>query len=371
MKTTRLLFCAALLSCTLGNLQAQSSIKGCNGKTYNVGDTLRFGKSAHSGYNFINQFAEDGNFKRVDGDKLGHTLIISEIPSYNQKLYEDMAIFDKPAEPLLVIAENETEKYCIDLNHALGYGDIISEYKESFVDGFKELDPAALFAYSMNLYNLPIDDKAIDTYASLCDAEASSLALSNPFELDGLRSVYKSKLDQAIKEVDFNQVYRIKCLSELGTYDMEKATFPLQGFYPLDVTTEQKAELSKLKYCLWGECAFHFINSTEFSSINCPKDRARGMYDLRKCGKPIYDNTIMLTSYVYVRFLNKPVTLPKTEIRVKKSGDSFGFDYSTLDKVYGKKSLLMEIIQVDGYLDLVDYKPEGGVVYNYLGSKSK
>ena len=372
MKTIQLLLGATLLSCsTMGNMYAQKQITACNGKTYTIGDTLRIGKSDNSGYLFVRQLQNNGELSFLRNNLHGLELIIKDIPAYSQKLYEDMVIYEKPEKPAIVKAEGQQGTYYIYLDQALVHGDIMSTYKQSVVEGYKELTPAALFVYCMKQYNKPIDNQAIETYASLIDQEAYQSATQDPFEMEELRSSYKEKLQQAIADADFSQVFRLKCVSEAGEYNIEKNTLALDGFYPIDVRTSQKDELAKLHYCLWGKCAFHFTNSAEFSSINCHKADAKSMYNLKKYKGNTYDKSIILTSYVYVRIQNKPVQLPSTRVTVVKPGKSFDFDITTLDKAYGTKSLLMDIVHVDSYQNIAATNSEGDLDYNYVGGKSK
>ena len=63
----------------------------------------------------------------------------------------------------------------------------------------------------------------------------------------------------------------------------------------------------------------------------------------------------------------QPVKLPEKKIMVFSHGSNFDFSWSTLNKVYGNRTLDMEIIRMDGYNDLHPYA-EGEVMYNYLGS---
>lgn len=369
MKITRLLYSVVLLGCfTTGHLYAQTHLKGCDGKNYNVGDTLHLGMPTFSGYLFVNKVAEDGNFTSVDGDCVGSELVITDIPPYSQKLYEAMAIFEKPVQSEIIFAENESGKYCINLNQALSHGNIASVYKKSAVKDYQELTPAVLFAYSMKLYAKPVDKKAIETYLSLCDPTAYQDAKSDPFVMEELTGSYKDKLEKAVAAVDFNQVYRMKCLTEAGDYNMESQTLAIDGFYPLNVDTDQKNELSKIGYFLWGDCAFHFTNTKEYSTIISAKQHAKSMYSLKKLGNHKHERTITLTSYVYVRIQNKPTILPQTRITVRKPGNIYDFDFSTLDKEYGKKSLLMDITHIDCYFDVIGTPLDKEVKYNYVGS---
>lgn len=350
-------------------LNAQQVIKACNGKTYQEGDTIRFGKPKFSGYLFINAIDENGNCCSVQDAIAEKEAVITQIPTYQKDLYEQMGIYEQPETPQLVLVENESGKYCINLNAALVKGNIISEYHNSRVEGIQStnLSPSVLFVYAKKLYNTPIDQQSIDKYAELCNSEEFTAASEDPFALEELRAAYKSKLEKAIEEANFNQVFRIKCLSELKQYNMEKLYFPLEGFSCMDIQTKQKDELVKLGYVLWGECAFHFVNQSGFRQLPCPKERAKGFYAMRKIAKST--SYPMATTYVYVRIKNKPITLPAQKTLVVNSKDRFDFNWSTLDKVYDKKALDMEIIQVDGFDNPVNELTEEEVTYNYLGTQ--
>ena len=365
------LFLLSTLTCSLVSMElsAQQVIKACNGKTYQEGDTIRFGKPSFSGYLFINAVDENGNCCSVQDVIAEKEAVIKEIPAYQQDLYEQMGIFEQPETPQLVLAENESGKYYINLNAALVKGNLISAYHKSGVEGIQSttLSPSILFVYAKKLYNTPIDQQAIDNYAELCSPEEYTAASGDPFALEELRATYKSKLEKAMEAADFNQVFRIRCLSELKQYDMEKLHFPLGRFSCIDIETKQKDELAKLGYVLWEECTFHFTNQSKFLQLPCPKERAKGFYAMRKIAKK--NDYPMATTYVYVRIKNKPVTLPAQKTLVVNSKDGFDFHWSTLDKAYGKSALDMEIIQVDGFDNPVMELTEEEATYNYLGTQ--
>lgn len=370
MKLTRLLCSAVLLGCiTTGNLYAQSYLKGSDGKNYSVRDTLYFGTMDYTKYLFVKQIDPDGNLSAVQNDLSGSKSVITDIPPYSQELYENMALFEKPEQPEIVFAENETGKFCIHLNPALIYGNIASAYKQSSVEGYQELTPDVLFVFCLKVYDKPINETLIKTYASICDPDAYQEATLDPFAMDELCSTYKDKLEKAVAAVDFNQVYRLKCISEAGDYDMANESLAVQEFSPMTLDEKQVNELNKLKYCLWGNCAFHFTNTKDFLTINSPKVLAKSMYNLKKNRKQNHEDFIPITSYVYVRIQNKHTSLPQTRIVVPKLNNTFDFEISTLDKEFGKRSLLLEITHVDCYYDVMNIPTENEVTYNYVGSK--
>ena len=367
MKTKHLCTVAALMGClTSMNIYAQQRIVACNGKTYGPGDTLVVGKAAPSGYLVMREVEEQGHLNTVDREGMpGLKMVITEVPEYDQNLYESFGIFERPETPQLVKTKAGDREFYISLNDALSRGNIMSDYKVSSMEGAVDLNPSILYVYTLKLYQIPVDEKVVGTYASLCDSEAFAKVASDPFALDDLRQHYLTILQQALEEADFSRIFRLKCRSELSPYDMEKGGFPLSDFYFMEVRTNQRSELSQLHYYLWEECAFHLTNEERFTFLPSDKQRAKGFYSMQRyAGSSPYQRP-MATLYVYVKIKEQPVKLPEKEVMVTSHENRFG--WSTLNKVYGKKSLDMDIIRVDGYHDLISYV-EGEVVYNYLGS---
>lgn len=367
MKTKHLCTVAALMGClTSMNIYAQQRIVACNGKTYGPGDTLVVGKAAPSGYLVMREVEEQGHLNTVDREGMpGLKMVITEVPEYDQNLYESFGIFERPETPQLVKTKAGDREFYISLNDALSRGNIMSDYKVSSMEGAVDLNPSILYVYTLKLYQIPVDEKVVDTYASLCDSEAFAKVASDPFALDDLRQHYRTILQQALEEADFSRIFRLKCWSELSPYDMEKGGFPLSDFYFMEVRTNQRSELSQLHYYLWEECAFRLTNEERFTFLPSDKQRAKGFYSMQRyAGSSPYQRP-MATLYVYVKIKEQPVKLPEKEVMVTSHENRFG--WSTLNKVYGKKSLDMDIIRVDGYHDLISYV-EGEVVYNYLGS---
>lgn len=367
---TKLLCCAMAFvgSLMMTDVYAQQAIVACNGKNYEQGDTLIIGKPASSGYLFMRTVDEQGSLSSVyERDIDGLKVVITSIPGYDKKLYESMGIYTQPEKPLVVIAEGGGKRFCISLNEALTSGNVMSDCMLSSVEGAVDLTPSILYVYALKLYQTPVDEKVVDKYISLCVPEKFKQASADPFALEEMRKTYLATLQQELGKADFSKVFRLKCLSELQQYDMAKECFPLSGFSCTDVKTKQQNDLSKLRYCLWEECAFHFANASLFTSLPVDKTRAKGFYGMREYARVPAYNKPMATLYVYVKFKNQPVKLPEKKIMVFSKGENFDFGWSTLNKEYGKKSLDMDIIRVDGYNDLLPYV-EGEVVYNYLGS---
>lgn len=359
---------ALIGSLAIVEISAQQRIEACNGRSYGLGDTLTIGLPAPSGYLFMRSIDEQGNVKPVyERDITGLKVVITSIPEYNKKLYESMGIYEQSDRFRLVMVEGGGKRFCISLDEALSRGNVMSDCKISSVEGAVDLTPSILYVYALKLYQTPVDEKIVDEYISLCVPEEFEKVSADPFALEDMRKSYQIKLKQELDRVDFSRVFRLKCLSELQQYDMEKECFPLSGFSCVDVKTKQDNELSKLNYCLWEECAFHFVNASRFMSLPVDRARAKGFYSMRKyAGTPSYDKPVA-TLYVYVRMKEQSVKLPEKKIMVFSKGTNFDFSWSTLDKVYGKKALDMDIIKVDGYNDLYPYVA-GEVVYNYLGS---
>lgn len=362
------LFMAFMGSLAISESYAQSYITGCNGKNYGIGDTLVVGKPALSGYLFIRTVNEQGDLSPMpDRDIAGLKVTITSIPEYDEQLYQDMGIYEQPENLQIVMAEGGGNHFCISLNKALSCGNIMSDYMISSVDGAVDLTPSILYVYALKLYQKAVDDKVVDKYASLCVPDEFKQASEDPFALDAMRKSYRAKLQQELCNADFSKIFRLKCLSELQPYDMVKECFPLSEFSCVDVQTKQEDELSRLKYCLWGECAFIFANASLFMSLPSEKTRAKGFYGMRKyAGVPSY-NEPMASLYVYVKIKKQPVKLPEKKILVFSEGRNFDFNWSTLNKVYGERSLNMDIVRIDAYNDLLPFV-NGEVVYNYLGS---
>ena len=366
MNLTALLLGGVCLLCQ--PLQAQQSIDACDGRTYKVGDTLRIGEPLLSGYLFVKQLNANNQFDKLNPkNSTGRTAVITDIPAYQPKLYQQFGIYQQPETPQIVFAEQGDFKIGVYLNMALTKGNIMSGHHVSHMDGAVDLTPAILFAYTHKLYGKPIDTASVETYASLSAPQQYAEAANDPFALEELRTTYRKELEQAVANADFNKVFRIKCLSELQMYDINQQRFPLSGLTCVNVETKQNSELSQQGYCLWGTCAFHFTNAPSFATLPCEKSIAQGIYTMRKMTSATLPPTATL--YVYVRILQQPVSLPDKRTMVMRPGTSFDFEWSTLRKAYGQKALNMEIIQTDGYYNVFPYNIQE-VTYNYLGTQT-
>lgn len=366
MNLTALLLSSVCLLCQ--PLQAQQSIDACDGRTYKVGDTLRIGEPLPSGYLFIRQLNANNQFDSLDPkNSTGRTAVITDIPAYQPKLYQQFGIYQQPETPQIVFAEQGDFKIGVYLNMALSKGNIMSGHHVSLMNGAVDLTPAILFAYAHKLYGKPIDTTSVETYASLRAPKQYAEAANDPFVLEELRTTYRKELEQAVAKADFNKVFRIKCFSELQMYDINQQHFPISGLTCVDVETKQNRELSQQGYCLWGTCAFHFTNAPSFTTLPCKKNIAQGIYTMRKMTSATLPPTATL--YVYVRILQQPVSLPDKRTMVMRPGTSFDFEWSTLRKAYGQKALNMEIVQTDGYYNVFPYNIQE-VTYNYLGTQT-
>lgn len=341
---------------------AEHNFKACNGKVYEVGDTLRIGKPGVSGmYYYIRKVDENGGMSYIQGSALEEKVIITGVPEYDKNLYEAFAVFDKPATPDIVEARGENSNYYIQLNQAIVNGDIMSDYRKSSVEGVTELTPEILFVYAKKLYGEAVSEKDVEIYAGLKDKEAAEMAKADPFEWEDFKAAMKTELVDRISKAGFDRIFRVKCMSELGQYNLETKVFPLSGFSCSDVTTDQNPYLSKEMYCLWGYCGFHFTNIRTFLNIPSDQNRAKGFYSMRKYANLPSYNTPVAESYVYVKIKEKPVTLPQKDILVN-------LEWTTLQKEFGKRCLDMEIVRVDSYCcPVMDNETE--LVYNYLGSQ--
>ena len=143
-------------------LQAQQSIDACDGRTYKVGDTLRIGEPLPSGYLFIKQINADNKFDKLNPkNSTGRTAVITDIPAYQPKLYQQFGIYQQPETPQIVFAEQGDFKIGVYLNMALTKGNIMSGHHVSHMDGAVDLTPAILFAYTHKLYGKPIDTASV------------------------------------------------------------------------------------------------------------------------------------------------------------------------------------------------------------------
>lgn len=369
-----MLFCTLALAGSLwaSVVQAQQEIVACNGKSYHVGDTLIIGHPKLSKYLFLKQVGADGSFDIVSEDVKGRKVVITEIPDYDKKLYENMGLYGAQESLGVVMAQGDGTRYCISLNSALCNENIVSDYYESKMENAMELTPEVLFVYALKLYNVPVDDKILERYIGVCDKKAFQDASEDPFAMDELKTRYKQKLADALAAVDFNNVFRMKCISGMEQYDMEKSCFPLEGLsFMGNEDTKQVEELSRMGYCLWGECAFLFKNKADFAVLPVTRETAKSFYSMRKYAEvPSYDKPVA-TLYVYAKFRKQPVTLPAKKVMVMKEGKRFDWEWSTLDKVYGKRALDMDIVRMDGYSTRLLYIDKGEVFANYLGSAGK
>ena len=121
-------------------LQAQQSIDACDGRTYKVGDTLRIGEPLPSGYLFIKQINADNKFDKLNPkNSTGRTAVITDIPAYQPKLYQQFGIYQQPETPQIVFAEQGDFKIGVYLNMALTKGNIMSGHHVSHMDELSTL----------------------------------------------------------------------------------------------------------------------------------------------------------------------------------------------------------------------------------------
>ena len=118
MNLTALLLSSVCLLCQ--PLQAQQSIDACDGRTYKVGDTLRIGEPLLSGYLFVKQLNANNQFDKLNPkNSTGRTAVITDIPAYQPKLYQQFGIYQQPETPQIVFAEQGDFKIGVYLNMAL------------------------------------------------------------------------------------------------------------------------------------------------------------------------------------------------------------------------------------------------------------
>lgn len=104
MNLTALLLSGVCLLCH--PLQAQQSVDACDGRTYKVGDTLRIGEPLPSGYLYVKRINADNKFDKLNPkNSTGRTAVITDIPAYQPKLYQQFGIYQQPKTPQIVFAE--------------------------------------------------------------------------------------------------------------------------------------------------------------------------------------------------------------------------------------------------------------------------
>lgn len=95
MNLTALLLSGVCLLCH--PLQAQQSVDACDGRTYKVGDTLRIGEPLPSGYLYVKRINADNKFDKLNPkNSTGRTAVITDIPAYQPKLYQQFGIYQQP-----------------------------------------------------------------------------------------------------------------------------------------------------------------------------------------------------------------------------------------------------------------------------------
>ena len=185
MNLTALLLSGVCLLCH--PLQAQQSVDACDGRTYKVGDTLRIGEPLPSGYLYVKRINADNKFDKLNPkNSTGRTAVITDIPAYQPKLYQQFGIYQQPKTPQIVFAEQGDFKIGVYLNMALTKGNIMSGHYVSHMNGAVDLTPAILFAYAHKLYGKPIDTASVETYAFLCAPQQYAEATNDPFALEEL-----------------------------------------------------------------------------------------------------------------------------------------------------------------------------------------
>lgn len=120
MNLTALLLSGVCLLCH--PLQAQQSVDACDGRTYKVGDTLRIGEPLPSGYLYVKRINADNKFDKLNPkNSTGRTAVITDIPAYQPKLYQQFGIYQQPKTPQIVFAEQGDFKIGVYLNMALTF----------------------------------------------------------------------------------------------------------------------------------------------------------------------------------------------------------------------------------------------------------
>lgn len=342
------------------------SVKACNGKEYRKGDKILFGVPMISGYLFVRTFSENGKISTMPREDLtGKEAVIVDIPEYDKSFFESMGIYSEVETHPLIIVELDGRRLCINLNDALCQGNIVSDYYKSEFGGAMDLTPDILFVYAVKLNNVTVNDDVVVRYMAHCDNGLVEKNQADPFAMAELKKEYAAKLNKALDEVDFKQVFRVESQSEIMQYDMDKQFFPLKGLWCPQVRTDQPNALAKLGFCKWEDCVFRFVNIPEFTNVPCEMTRAKGFYDMRKMGKVPAYNKPLARAYTYIRFLEKKVELPAKKNIVYHDGEMKSL---SLNDLYGSMAIEAQIVKMDVYnlpfLKIKDFE----VFYNYLGT---
>ena len=252
MNLTALLLGGVCLLCQ--PLQAQQSIDACDGRTYKVGDTLRIGEPLLSGYLFVKQLNANNQFDKLNPkNSTGRTAVITDIPAYQPKLYQQFGIYQQPETPQIVFAEQGDFKIGVYLNMALTKGNIMSGHHVSHMDGAVDLTRLSCSPTHINFTaNLSTKHQSRPMPLSVLPQQYAEAA-NDPFALEELRTTYRKELEQAVAKADFNKVFRIKCLSELQMYDINQQRFPLSGLTCVNVETKQNKGIVPTRLLLMGE----------------------------------------------------------------------------------------------------------------------
>lgn len=346
-----------LICFTNNAIHAENSFKTYFGKVYSIGDTITIGRNNGYIYEFDNS-----QTRTIKQDLSGKKLTISQF--YNIKklntLQRMLLPFDMNSNGV-IIAKGNGKSYLIDLDNAIFNGSIMLSYKKSYFDGATDLTSDILFAYRIKIYNIKITDNIVEQYLKLCiTPKEYGRIQSDPFIMSDIRKKYRAKLNEAISQIDFNKVFRLKCITNVKQYDMDKNAFPIWKMEFTDRDFNKNRQLNDIGYCTFGEAAFTFKNSKEFTNLYCPPEKAKFLYSLARYKSYTLNDKTDLVSYVYIRIQNKRIDtyqIPGYKKPIDRSDDKLK-DFC----------IDMNIIKVDGYYVKLNRKDKEEISDFYVGS---
>lgn len=348
------------LICIISNgVQAENIFKTYFGKVYSIGDTITIGRN--NGY--IYEF-ENSRMKPIEHDLSGKKLTISQF--YDIKKLNTLQRMLLPLDMNsngVVIAKGNGKSYLIDLDNAIFHGSIMLCHKKSSFEGATDLTSDVLFAYRIKIYNIEITDDIVEQYLilSITPDEYKKIQ-SDPFVMSDVRKKYKDKLNEVISQMDFNRVFRLKCITKVRQYDMDKNAFPIWNMEFADRDLNKNTQLNRIGYCTFGETAFTFKNAKEFTYLYCPPEKAKFLYSLARYHSFTLNDQTKFISYVYVKIQNKKIDTYQIPGYRKPIG--------LADDNLKNLCIDMSIIKIDGYYNYLrpTFKDKYEVSDFYVGS---
>lgn len=341
-------------------IHAENSFKTYFGKIYSIGDTITIGRNNGYIYEFDNS-----QTKSIEQDLSGKKLTISQF--YDIKKLNTLQRMLLPLDMNsngIVIAKGNGKSYLIDLDNAIFNGSIMLSYKKSYFDGATDLTSDILFAYRIKIYNIKITDNIVEQYLKLCITPKEYERIqSDPFIMSDIRKKYRNKLNEAISQIDFNKVFRLKCVTNVRQYDMDKNAFPIWKMEFTDRDLNKNRLLNDIGYCTFGEAAFTFKNTKEFTYLYCTPEKAKFLYMLARYKSYTLNDQTDLIAYVYIRIQDKKINT----YQIPGYKNPFGHPNDNLKDF----CIDTDIIKVDAYYTKLKRKDKSEISDFYVGSISK